>query len=146
MILWLKLIHILSAMIWFGGGLMLFFFARRARASGEPRTMSDFARTIAFVGPRVLAPAVIVLPVTGVWMVLDNAGYDFERAWVRIGIGLFIAALLVGAVYLGRLGVQMARADGSALAALFDRWFVGYVVVLAILLLAIWDMVFKPAF
>ena len=144
MILWLKLLHILAAMVWFGGGLVLFFVARRTRATSTATTLGDFAGGLAYVGPRVLAPAVMVVLVTGVWMVLADAGYSFELTWVRIGLGLFLAALLVGGIYLGRLGVQMTRAEPTALGALIDRWLVGYAVVLVILLLVIVDMVFKP--
>jgi hypothetical protein len=85
-----------------------------------------------------------VLPVTGIWMVLDNAGFDFGLAWVRIGLGLFVVAFLVGGVYLSQLGIRMPRREGPELRALVDQWMIGYGAVLIILLLAVWDMVFKP--
>lgn len=48
-----------------------------------------------------------------------------------------------------RAGVGLERAtrgDGGAaqLPALLQQWIVGYSVILAVLLIAVWDMVFKP--
>jgi len=55
----------------------------------------------------------------------------------------------VGAVYLSRVGIGLARATAdnrlaSEGTALLNRWLVGYVVVLALLVVAVWDMIFKP--
>ena len=56
-----------------------------------------------------------------------------------------------GAVYLSRIGTRLQRLavsdeptaanDGSTL---LDRWLVGYGMVLVVLLIAVWDIVFKP--
>ena len=50
--------------------------------------------------------------------------------------------------YLSRVGIALGRAsaaaDVPALRRLVDRWLTGYGVVLLILLVAVWDMVFKP--
>jgi uncharacterized membrane protein len=144
---WLKLAHILAAMVWLGGGLMLVFVARRARASGSPAAIVDFGRSLSYLGPRVLAPAVIAVFVFGVWMVLDSAAWDFAQTWVLIALGLFAVAFVVGAIYLSRLSIQLARqaeTDQDAGAAILRRWMIGYGVVLAILVVIVWDMVFKP--
>jgi uncharacterized membrane protein len=144
---WLLLGHVLSAMIWVGGGLMLVFVARRARASTDPRAIIDFAESLSYIGPRVLAPAVVGVLLFGVWMVLDSAAWDFGQAWILIAIGLFVAAFLVGAVYLSRVALQMVGSEGADARrsrALLDRWLMGYAVVLAILVLIVADMVFKP--
>jgi len=95
-------------------------------------------------------PAVIILPVTGVWLVLADSEFSFSQLWVRLGLGLFALAFLLGAVYLSRVGIQIdreARQDSggtSNLPRLLDRWLVGYGAVLVVLLIAVWDMVFKP--
>lgn len=144
---WLKFGHILAAMVWLGGGIMLVVIARRARTSPDANAIPAFARSLSHLGPRVLAPAVVGVLVFGVWMVLDSAAWDFEQAWVLIAIGLFVIAFLVGAVYLSRIALQFDRAgsdDREGARALLDRWLIGYGVVLATLVIAAWDMVFKP--
>jgi uncharacterized membrane protein len=129
-------------------GLMLSFVGARARASGDPKTIADFARTLAYVGPRVFVPALLAVLVFGVWMVLISAEWNFSQAWVLLALGLFVVAFLIGALYLGRIGIQFERAAESGGAGdgrlLLDRWIVAYRVVLLVLVVAVWDMIFKP--
>ncbi len=146
---WLLFVHVLSAMVWLGGGLTLMLAGFRARSSARPEAVAEFAGTVPFVGLRVLMPSVVVLLVTGIWQVLASSAWSFSQLWVRLALGLFILAFLVGAVYLSRVGIGLARATAdnrlaSEGTALLNRWLVGYVVVLALLVVAVWDMIFKP--
>jgi uncharacterized membrane protein len=151
MITWVHLIHVLSAMVWVGGGLTLMIAGVRVRSSSSPEAIGEFGHTLPYVGLRLLMPSVVLVLVTGVWMVLAGAGGSFSQLWVLLGLGLFGVAFVVGAVYLSRVGIQLERAaTGGAVARedavrLINRWLVGYAVVLAVLLVAVWDMVFKPA-
>jgi uncharacterized membrane protein len=147
--LWLHFLHVLAATVWVGGGLMLSLIAVRARSSPDPRAISEFGRTLPYVGLRVLMPAVVIVLVTGVWMVLAGSEFNLSQAWVIAGLGLFVIAFLIGAVYMSRIGIQLDRAtraesDSPGLRALLDRWIAGYAAVLVILIVALWDMVFKP--
>ncbi len=147
---WLHFLHVIAAMVWVGGGTVRSLIALRIRSSSDQRAMSDFARTLPYVGLRLLMPAVIIVLITGVWMVLADSEFKFSQFWVLAGLGLFGVAFLLGAVYMSRVGMQLDRAarhdSGAAtnLPHLLDRWLVGYAGVLAILLAAVWDMVFKP--
>ena len=149
MVAWLLFVHVLSAMVWLGGGLTLMVAGFRARSSPRPEAIAEFAGTVPYVGLRVLMPSVVVLLVTGIWQVLASSAWSFSQRWVRLALALFILAFLVGAVYLSRVGIGLARATadnrlaGEA-TALLNRWLVGYVVVLALLVVAVWDMIFKP--
>lgn len=146
----LHFIHVLGAIGWLGGGLMLTLVGLRARSSSSPQAAAEFARTLPYVGPRVLLPSSLVVPTTGVWMVLDSSAWKFSQLWVVLAIALFLVALAVGALYVGRVGIQLARATESGtastaeMALLLRRWLLGYGMVLAVLLVAVWDMVFKP--
>ncbi len=42
----------------------------------------EFARTLSYVGLRVFTPAVLVVLVTGVWLVLVEQSGDFTQLWV----------------------------------------------------------------
>lgn len=146
--IWLKFLHILGAMVWLGGGLTLVLVGVRARQSSDPNAIREFARTVPYVGVRLLGPAWIIVLTSGVWMVLASAEWKFTQPWVLLGLGLFAFAFLIGAVYMSRVGIQLQRTatssgttDGGALAG---RWILGYSLVLAALLVALWDMVFKP--
>ena len=145
---WLKFLHILGATAWLGGGATLIGVGIRARTSSDPRTIAEFARVVRYVGMRLLGPAWIVVLITGVWMVLVSAAWKFSQLWVLLGLGLFALAFLIGAVYLSRVGMQLERmansSQGSDGAVLIRRWVLGYGLVMAALVVAVWDMVFKP--
>jgi hypothetical protein len=82
-----------------------------------------------------------------VWMVLQSAEWNLGQFWVLLAFGLFALAFLIGGLYLGRIGTQLLRADateGVNAQALLGRWIIGYRLVLLVLLITVWDMVFKP--
>jgi uncharacterized membrane protein len=147
---WLHFLHVVAAIVWVGGGFMLVMVGLRIRSTANPQAMAELGRTIPYVGIRVLGPAWIVLLITGVWMVLSSASWRFTQFWVLLGIGLFAVAFLVGAIFMSQAGVRLERAAREAdshkanLSSLFQRWLLGYSVILAVLLVAVWDMVFKP--
>src|SRR5438067_9487121 len=142
MVAWLLFVHVLSAMVWLGGGLTLMVAGLRVRSSSRPEAVAEFAGMVPFVGLRILMPAVVVLLVTGVWQVLASSAWSFSQLWVRLALGLFILAFLVGAIYLSRVGIGLDRATadnrpaGEA-AALLHRWLGGFDVVLGLLDLAV---------
>lgn len=146
---WLHLLHVAGAIVWVGGGLMLSVIGIRARRSGDLATMRDFAQTLSYVGLRVFMPAVVIVLVTGVWMVLSGEG-DFTELWILLALGGFAVAFLIGAVYLSRTAIALDRvtsqpeATASAAGDLLGRWISGYSIVLVVLALTLWDMVFKP--
>src|SRR5262245_41659730 len=102
---WLLFGHILGAMAWLGGGAVLALLAVRVRRSEEVAAYRDFAGSLTFVGPRVLMPGVVAVGVFGLWMVLDGHGWDFGQLWIQVALGLFVVAVVIGAVYLSRVGI-----------------------------------------
>ncbi len=147
---WLTFLHILGAIIWVGGGLMLSIIGARVRKSDVPQSLRDFARILSFVGIRALMPAVLAVLIFGIWLVLANSAWSFTQLWIILALVGFAIAFVIGAIYLSRIAIGLdrltAQADFSLQAArsLLNRWLVGYQVVLVVLLLVIWDMVFKP--
>ena len=146
---WLHVAHILGAVVWVGGGLMLSVIGLRARRSGDSAIIREFAQTLAYVGLRLFMPAVLVLLVSGVWMVLSGYG-SIGQLWILLALGGFAAAFVIGAVYLSGVVVELERVasqgDGSptVVRALLGRWIAGWGIVLLVLVFTVWDMVFKP--
>ena len=147
---WIHFIHVLSAIIWVGGGVMLNLIGARARKSEDPRLIGEFARTLSYVGLRVLTPAVVAVLLSGLWLVLTGSEWKFTQLWVLLGLGAFILAFLIGAIYLSRIAIQLDQVATSTdlnpqiARELLVRWMVGYQIILIILVFAVWDMVFKP--
>jgi uncharacterized membrane protein len=147
---WLHFVHITSAVIWVGGGVVLSVIGQRVRRSGDATLLAEFARTLSYVGLRVFTPAVVVVLVTGVWLVFAEGSGDFTQLWVVLALAAFLVAFLIGAAYLSRSAIRLERVmsapapDIAAAREALGRWLLGYGVVLAVLVFALWDMVFKP--
>lgn len=145
---WLLFAHVLAAMIWVGGLVMLAAVGIRTRRSGDRDAIARFVGSLRILGAAVLAPAGVLLLVFGIWMVVDSAAWDFGQTWVRTGMALLIAAVVVGAAYLSRVGIAAERAvaagDHAQAARQLARWSWGIGVILLLLVVATWDMVVKP--
>jgi uncharacterized membrane protein len=146
---WLHVAHVLGAIVWLGGGLMLCVLGARLSRDADAHAVAAFGRTLSYVGPRVLTPAVLVTLLFGVWMVYENPAWDFAQTWIIIALALFAIAFVIGLAFLSRVGLALQRvADGEGDAAqsrgLLRQWVLGYSIVLVLLVIAVWDMVFKP--
>jgi uncharacterized membrane protein len=148
---WLKFGHVLGAVLYLGGGVMLSLAAARARQSDDPNAAAaELSRMVAYAGPRAILPAFLAVVGFGVWMVLISAAWEVTQLWVLLGLGLFVLAFLVGMLYQGRISRDLRRAveTGSPAPAdtraMLGRWILGQSVVVLILVVAVWDMIFKP--
>jgi uncharacterized membrane protein len=143
---WLLLLHILAAMLWLGGITVVGAFALRILRTREPGATADFLGNLRIIGPLVLAPAPVLLLAMGIWMVAEQ--WEFDQTWVSLGFGLFLVAFLIGAAHQSRAAIKAERASkaGDDAAALLHlrRWAWGMAAILVVLLVATWDMVFKP--
>jgi uncharacterized membrane protein len=143
---WLLLLHILAAMFWVGGIAVVGAFAVRILRTSEPGATAGFLGSLRVIGPLVLAPAPVLLVGMGIWMVAKQ--WDFGDTWISLAFALFIVAFLIGAAHQSRAAIAAERAsqagdDATALHHL-RRWAYGMGVILVLLLVATWDMVFKP--
>jgi uncharacterized membrane protein len=100
---WLLFAHILAAMVWVGGAVLLGVLAIRVTHDSEPGAAGKFIANIRVIGPRVLAPATVAVVGFGVWLVLDSSAWDFGQFWVQLALALFAAAFVIGAA-MGLLG------------------------------------------
>jgi uncharacterized membrane protein len=145
---WLRFLHVLAAMIWVGGGVMLAAIAARALGDRDPAAIGRFTASLRVLGPLVLAPATVAVLVLGIGLVVESDAWDFGQLWVALGIGLFAAAFLVGAVWQSRTALAATRAaarnDDAEARRQLRRWLCGYGLIVALLVVAAWDMTTKP--
>jgi uncharacterized membrane protein len=143
---WLLLLHILAAMFWVGGITVVGAFAVRILRTREPGATAGFLGSLRVIGPLVLAPAPVILLGMGIWMVAKQ--WEFDQTWVSLAFALFIVAFLIGAAHQSRAAIAAEKASqaGDDAAALHHlrRWAYGMAAILVLLLVATWDMVFKP--
>ena len=145
---WLVFFHIFAAMVWVGGLVALSVLATQVLRSGERDAVARFVGNLRVIGPLVLAPATVALLGFGIWLVVNSAAWDFGQTWIRLALALFTGAFLVGAVFQSRAAIGAQRAaeagDHGEAARQLTRWSWGMRLILVLLLVATWDMVFKP--
>jgi hypothetical protein len=107
-----------------------------------------FVGALRVVGPLVLAPAMIAVVGLGVWLALDGEAWSLRQTWIWLALVLLGAAFVVGAAFQSRaaIGAQRAAAAGrpDETARQLGRWSWGMRLILVLLVVAVWDMVFKP--
>jgi uncharacterized membrane protein len=145
---WLLFAHIVAAMVWVGGGVVLAALAVATLRGGEAQAVARFVGSLRVIGPGVLAPATIAVLGLGIWLVLDSAAWDFGQTWVQLALALIAVAIGVGAVHQSRAAISAQRAidrgDHAEARRRLLHWTWGYAVVVAVLIAIAWDMVFKP--
>ena len=145
---WLLFLHVLAAMVWVGGGVMLAAIAARVLRDPDPAAVGRFTASLRSLGPLVLAPATVAVLGLGIGLVVDSDAWDFGQLWLQLGLALFAAAFLIGAVWQSRTALAATRAaehnsNGEARRQL-RRWSWGYRLIVLLLVVAAWDMTTKP--
>ena len=141
-----KFIHIAAVVIWVGGGVLGAILAQRAKKA-DPVHALGIATDMAFVSRRVFAPAAMAALVSGVLMVLDVDGIEFEQAWIAIGFGGIIASMGLAMGFIGpnaRRLVAELTAENPKAAVRLRSIALAVRVDLTVMLVVLWAMVTKP--
>ena len=145
---WLLFLHVIAVMVWVGGVIVLASLAVFVLRDGDPAGIGGFVGMLRVVGPIVLAPAPAIALGVGIWMVVDSDAWAFDQEWIYIALALLTAAFVYGAAFQSRAAIAAARAsasgDGAEAARQLRRWSLGSGLILLLLVIATWDMVFKP--
>jgi uncharacterized membrane protein len=145
---WLLFLHVVAAMVWVGGLVALTAFGAHVLRSGEREAVARFIGSLRVIGPFVLGPSSSLVVVFGIWLVVYSSAWGFGQTWIWLALVLLVAAVLVGAAFLSRAalaaeGAVKAGDDTEAMEQL-RRWSWGVRLILFLLVVATWDMVFKP--
>ena len=151
LILLVKLVHVLSATFFFGGGLLIAWNKLRADRTGDPKLITWANREIVRADAVFTIPSGILLPVTGAWLVAEFH-VPWKSGWVAWGI---VTYAVTGLLWLPAafLQVKMRRlaedalAGGTALPEAFHRanrwWMLLGVPAFALAIFTVWLMVSK---
>jgi uncharacterized membrane protein len=145
---WLLVLHILAAAIWLGGLVLVTLLGALVVRNGDTQLVLQLTRSLRIVGPIALAPSMLAVLGLGLWMVIDSAAWDFGQAWIVVALSLFAAAVVIGVIFQARAAIGAGRAAemGERDEALRQvrRWLWGMRAIVALLVVAVWDMVVKP--
>ena len=147
----LRLIHIVSSTLLFGTGLGSAYYMWQAHRTGDADVIAPVARNVVLADWIFTTPAVILQPLTGIWM-MRLLGYDFSLGWLRYSLILFVVA---GLCWLPVVWIQFkvrnlaahAVNDGKVLSPQYHQlmryWFtLGWPAFLSVLMI-FYLMVFK---
>jgi uncharacterized membrane protein len=147
---WLVLIHILAAITWVGGAIMLNVLNTRSIRSNDPARLATAARETEWVGTRVIAPTTLVLIAMGLTMVAVNEAWTIGQLWIILALVLFGLTFATGAFFLGpeagrigKLVEERGPQDPEVRRRLRRVVLVGRLD-LVTLVVVVWDMVVKP--
>lgn len=114
----LKLVHVISAIVAVGTNLTYFVFLRAMRGRPQPE-QSFVLRTIKWLDSRLANPGYVVLPITGIAMVIIG-DLGFTTFWIAVAIGLYVlVGALAGALFVPALRrlTAIVEEEGPASAA-----------------------------
>ena len=146
----LKLVHILAAIVWVGGGIFVQIYATRLIRSQDTPQLMRFAKDIERIGTTIFTPASILVLLMGIWMVWYSPAWKLTQLWVILGLVGIANTIVVGAAFLGpeagRLGrlTEERGPEDPEVQRRIRRIFAISRYDLAVLVLVVIDMVVKP--
>ena len=141
--------HLLAAMAWVGGDLMIQLFYLRARVAGPDRELA-FSKEVEWIGLRVINPMALLVVIFGVLLVIEIDAYEFSQFWITAALAMFLTSFIVGAGFLGpesgrigKLGNERGAADPEVRRRIRRILLVSRIELLLLVLIVL-DMVLKP--
>jgi uncharacterized membrane protein len=144
-----KFVHVLFAVIWIGGGLMITILAVRAERQKDPGELATIARQAAFMGERIFAPAGLVVLLMGIAM-MSNTDWGWGKFWIVAGLVGYATTFVTGIAVLSPLAKKINKlVEEHGPAAPQTQDMIRRILLIAridmtVLVLVIADMVTKP--
>jgi uncharacterized membrane protein len=146
-----KTIHVLAAITWLGGGLLITILAIRADRAKNDEDLMGIGRQAEWASTRIFIPAGLIVLVMGV-ILMHKGHWGYDHFWTLFGLIGFAASFVIGATFLGpqtgklnKLAEEKGPQHPETQAALRRIIAVARADVVLIVLVAV-DMVAKPFF
>ena len=146
----LKVVHVLSVVVWIGGAIALAGVTTRLLRAGDNATLAAYIPQAGRYGHTMGAPAALLVLVSGIAMVMvGNIG--FRPLWVSWGFVGIAVHFVFGALVLRRRNIALATAaaatpmDAGRIAEAGRSLRVATILYLLLMTSVIAVMVFKPS-
>jgi uncharacterized membrane protein len=144
-----KAVHVLAAIVWIGGALMIQLFAFRILRESDGNRIAKFSSDVEFIAMRTFIPASLALVVLG--FVLVHMGHWQWNFWLVFALVVWALSFVSGAAFLGPESGRIAKlieARGGAVDAevqsRIERILLHSRVEMVLIALIAMDMVLKP--
>jgi uncharacterized membrane protein len=108
----LLFLHIVAAIAWIGGASFIQLFGIRAARASDARRL-EFLDDVAWLGQRVLTPAVLIVLAAGIGLVVEG-GWGFAQDWIIVALVLYGIALGAAFGYFGPEMERLQKLSGAA--------------------------------
>jgi uncharacterized membrane protein len=151
--LMVKYLHVIGAAVLLGTGAGIAFFMLVAHLRDDPLEVAGVVRTVVLADFVFTASAVILQPVTGVWLAWQS-GYSLAQGWIALSISLYVftGVFWLPVVWMQMrmrsLAVESARTNTPLPAAyhrIFWWWFAFGVPAFAAVMGIFWLMIARPS-
>jgi uncharacterized membrane protein len=95
-----KMIHVLAALVWVGGGAMLVLLVLLTERENDPVALVNLGKKVELAGTRVFIPAGLVVLVFGILM-MTKGDLAWSQFWVVAALVGFAITFAVGTFFLG---------------------------------------------
>lgn len=143
----LLFLHVTLVVLWVGGGFMAQVFVGRAM-NAEPAVLGNAVSTVQWSGSRIFGPVSGLAFLTGVVMTFMNDLWD--EPWIWIAVAGFLASSFIGGGLISKRAKALkalVASNGPADPGVRDglqRLLAVSRIDLVILIIVIWDMIYKP--
>lgn len=150
----LKFVHVVGAAVLLGTGAGIAFFMLLAHRDGRPVVVAAVARIVVIADFLFTATAVVLQPLSGVWLA-SHVGYPLTEGWIVLSLILYV---VTGAFWLPVVWMQLRMRDLAAAAVrrhgqlpeeydrLFRLWFACGFPAFAAVIAIFWLMIQRPSF
>jgi uncharacterized membrane protein len=146
---WLKSGHVIAAVMWVGGDVMLTLLALMTLGLRDPVRLAQFAKQVSFLG-KTYIPILSLMVIGFGFGLTENGGWSYSTTWIQIGIAGWAATFLIGAGYLGPSAAKIDRLieergpEDTEAQALIERVLRVARLDALLLLFIVFDMTAKP--
>jgi len=144
----LKMVHVLSAIVWIGGVAALWAVGLRLGRAGRRDALATLLPMATRYGQRIAGPASLLVFVTGIAMMM--VGHLGSPLWVRLGFIGILIHFLFGATLIRRNWTELGRLatdappDDARLATMLRRTALTNWIYLLLMMSVVAVMVLKP--
>lgn len=103
-----KAIHVVSAVLWVGGGAAITILALKAQRTKDDAGLVQIAKQAEYLAMRLFVPASLVVGVMG-FVLMHKGQWGYDHFWSLFALAGWIASFVVGMAFLGPETGRLAK-------------------------------------